>query len=87
MARLFLHVLLFVLPLVAFLVGLSRVPIWSYAVCPLVEVIVWGVAWLNASQDDDMKHAYLWIGLIFACSVFWLGGRAIRVWVRWTNRE
>jgi hypothetical protein len=89
MARHFLHVLLFVLPLVAFLVGLSWIPIWSCAVLPLIEVIVWVVAWLNASARDDMKHAYLWIGMIFAiaCSFFWLGGRAIRVSVGSASRE
>jgi hypothetical protein len=85
----YLTVLLFGLPLVAFLLGLSRVPTWSCVLCPLIEVIAWTVLRLAASPDDDMLHAYLWVGLIFAiaCAVGWSGGRAIRMWVRWASRK
>lgn len=80
---------LFVLPAVAFLLGLARLPFWSCAICPAVEAIVWGIRRLNASADYDMRHALLWIGLLFAAAslIAWLGGRAISSWIRWTSRN
>lgn len=84
-----LSIALFVLPVIAFLLGLTSLPTWSCAICPAVEAIVWGIRRLTASADYDMRHALLWTGLLFAAAslIAWLGGRAISVWVRWAARK
>jgi hypothetical protein len=84
-----LSIALFALPVIAFLLGLTRLPTWSCAICPGVEVIAWGIRRLSASANYDMKHALLWIGLLFAAGtlVAWLGGRAISAWIGWASRE
>ena len=89
MALHYVSVVLFGLPLVAFLLGLSRVPTWSCVLCPLVELIAWSAFRLTASAADDMLHAYLWVGLIFAvaCFVCWVGGRAILLWIGWASKK
>ena len=75
---------LFALRAIAFLLGFAGLPLWSCAICPAVEVIVWGIRRLNASVADDMKHAYLLVGLIFAVAsvITWVGGRIISAWMR-----
>lgn len=80
---------LFVLPAIAFVLGLARLPAWSCAICPAIEVIVWGIDGLNASANDDMKHAPVALGLLFAAAslIGWLGGRAISGWIRWASRK
>jgi hypothetical protein len=67
--------------------GLSRLPIWSGAICPLAELIAWGIGRRHAPADYDMKHALFTIGFVFAIAsaIAWLGGRAIASWVRWSN--
>lgn len=84
-----LSIALFALPAIAFLLGLARLPAWTCAICPAVEVIVWGIRRLNASANYDMKHALLSTGLLFAAASFiaWLGGRAISGWIRWVSRK
>lgn len=84
-----LSIALFALPVIAFLLGLARLPTWSSAICPAVEVIAWGIRRLSASANYDMKHALLWTGLLFAAAslVAWLGGRAISGWIGWASRK
>ena len=79
-----LSIALFVLPAIAFVLGLAALPLWSSAISPAIEMIVWGLRQLNASASDDMKHAYLRVGLICAVAsiITWLGGRAISAWIR-----
>ena len=36
-----LSIALFALPAIAFVLGLARLPAWSCAICPAVEVVVW----------------------------------------------
>jgi hypothetical protein len=89
MAGRYLILILFSFPLVAFVLGLSRVPTWSCVVCSLFKVTAWGVLRLTKSRDYDMRHALLWFRLILSVASFvaWFGGRAISVWVRWVNRK
>jgi len=84
-----LSIALFALPAIAFLLGLARLPSWSCAVCPTVEIMVWGIRTMNASANYDMKHTLLWTGLLFAAAsvIAWIGGRAISGWIRWGSRK
>ena len=84
-----LSITLFVIPAIAFLLGLARFPSWSCAICPAIEIIVWGIRRLNASPSYEMKHALLLVGLLFAAASLsaWVGGRAISGWIRWASRK
>ena len=67
------------LPIASLCLGLSRLPLWTAFIGPIVEMAWWLGAKITA-QPNDMEHAYFVIGVIFAvaCLVAWVSGRTLR---------
>jgi hypothetical protein len=70
------------LPIASLCLGLSRLPLWTVFVCPVIEIAWWLLAKLTA-RPNDMEHAYVIIGVVFALAsaIAWVSGRTMRWWV------
>lgn len=86
----FLSLFLFMgVPAIAFLLGLSKLPWWTIAVCPVVELAVWGWKRVNVDPTYDEKGVIVAVAVLFAIASFvtWTAGRGLSGYVRFLGRQ
>ena len=88
--RHFLSLFLFIgVPGIAFLLGFSKLPWWTSAVCPAIELAVWGWQRINVDPTYDEKGVVVAVAVLFAIAslVTWVAGRGLSGYVRLLRRQ
>jgi hypothetical protein len=77
------------IPIGCVVLGCLPLPWWTVAIGPVVEVGAFVTMRAMARPDDEFYGAYLTLGVVFAVAsiVFWAGGRALLMWVRWVRNK